>query len=138
MFDRTVKKVAGLGFAAVALAIVAIPASGLLTVPAFAADDAQHDPAAHAGAAAAALDPARIAKGRELFQSWSCNACHTLADAKANGAVGPIFDGDANLTEEFVTTRVTTGQGAMPAFGGQLSKEEIADLAYYLTKVAAK
>lgn len=137
MFDRTVKKVAGFGFAAAALAAVAIPSSGLLTVPAFAADDAA-DTAAHAATAPAALDPARISKGRELFQSWSCNACHTLADAKANGAVGPSFDGDTNLTEEFITTRVTGGQGAMPAFGGQLSKEEIADLAYYLTRVAAK
>lgn len=138
MFDRTVKKAAGLGFTAIMLAVAALPASGLLTGQAIAAEDATDAAAAHAAMPAATLDASRIAKGRDLFTSWSCNACHTLADAKANGAVGPSFDGDTNLTEDFVTGRVTNGQGAMPAFGGQLSKEEIADLAYYVTKVAAK
>ncbi len=95
----------------------------------------------HAGpaiAAAGALDTGRIAKGRDLFNSWSCSACHTLADAKAGGSVGPSFDGHDGLTEEFITGKVTNGQGAMPAFGGQLTKEEIADLAYYVSHVAAK
>lgn len=122
-----------------AMAVVAIPASGLLADRAVGSEIAAEGAVAATHAeTGAALDPARIAKGRDLFNSWSCNACHTLADAKANGAVGPSFDGDANLTEDFVRGRVANGQGAMPAFGGQLTKEEIADLAYYLTQVAAK
>lgn len=95
-------------------------------------------PAVAAAAGHAEVDATRIAAGRELFNNWSCNACHALSDAKAAGAVGPSLDGDANLTEEFIIGRVANGQGAMPAFGGQLSDKEIADLAYYLTKVAKK
>ena len=134
MAYRIGKKLAGLGFAAAVLA-VALPATGLLSDQARAADDA----ATLGGPeAAAALDNGRIDKGRELFNSWSCSACHALADAKASGAVGPSLDGHEGLTEDFVSGKVTNGQGAMPAFGGQLTKEEIADLAYYVSHVAAK
>lgn len=101
------------------------PEAAQAATPAVAADHAE-------------VDATRIAAGRELFNNWSCNACHALSDAKAAGAVGPSLDGDANLTEEFIIGRVANGQGAMPAFGGQLSDKEIADLAYYLTKVAKK
>lgn len=131
VIDRSGKTFAGFGFAAIVFALAAVPAASLLTGQANAADEA-HD--AHAAAA----DPERIAKGRDLFNSWSCSACHTLADAKANGAVGPSFDGNASINEAFVTSRVTNGQGAMPAFGGQLTKEEIADLAYYLSRASVK
>ncbi len=92
---------------------------------------------AHA-AAPAAVDATRIAAGRELFSNWGCNACHALSDAKASGAVGPSLDGDANLSQGFIVDKVTNGQGAMPAFGGQLTEKEIDDLAYYLVQVAKK
>lgn len=95
-------------------------------------------PVAASVAPAAASDEVRFAKSRELFNSWSCSACHALADAKASGAVGPALDGNSSLTEAFIISRLTNGQGAMPAFGGQLTTEEIADMAYYLTKVAKK
>ena len=81
---------------------------------------------------------AKIAKGRTLFADYGCGSCHALADAGATGRVGPSFDGDTSLTEAFVINRVTNGQGAMPAFGGQLSDEEIGDIAAYLTHVATK
>jgi mono/diheme cytochrome c family protein len=120
-----------------------MPASEAVSQPASApaAAPSASAPAAASAAAVAgtpALDPARIAAGRDLFSNWGCSACHTLADAKSNGAVGPSFDGNAGLTEDFVTGRVTNGQGAMPAFGGQLTPKEISDLAYYLTRVAKK
>ena len=83
-------------------------------------------------------DAARIQKGRDSFNNFSCGSCHSLADAGATGHVGPSFDGNAGLSETFVIDRVTNGQGAMPAFGGQLSDEEIADLAFYVTHSAAK
>ncbi len=139
--QRTGKKRAGFGIAAAALAVAALSASALVTGQAVAADPAPAaaDAAAPAApAAGAATDEARIAAGRELFSNWGCSACHTLADAKASGAVGPSFDGDTGLTEDLIVSRVTNGQGAMPAFGGQLTPKEIADLAYYLTKVAKK
>jgi mono/diheme cytochrome c family protein len=142
-------KVAKLGFAVAAVAMASIPAMGLLTDSAAAsavAHDDEHGAHAEAaagtdataaGATAAPVDAGRIAKGRELFDGWSCSACHTLAAAEASGAVGPSLDG-SGLTEEFIVSRITDGQGAMPGFGGQLTTEEIADLSYYLTKVAAK
>ncbi|HWW66217.1 MAG TPA: cytochrome c [Sphingomonadaceae bacterium] len=91
-----------------------------------------------AKAAPAKADDASLAKGRELFNNWSCGSCHSLADAGATGHVGPSFDGDANLNKDFIINRVTNGQGAMPAFGGQLTDEEIAELATYITQVSAK
>jgi mono/diheme cytochrome c family protein len=93
---------------------------------------------AAAAAGSATMDQTRIAAGRELFGSWGCTACHTLSDARSNGAVGPSLDGNASLTEDFITSRVTNGQGAMPAFGGQLTPKEVSDVAYYIAHVAKK
>jgi mono/diheme cytochrome c family protein len=84
--------------------------------------------------AAAGADAAKMAKGRELFANWSCNSCHALSDAGADGHVGPAFDGNAELTEAFVVNRVTNGQGPMPAFGGQMTDDEIATIAAYIVK----
>jgi mono/diheme cytochrome c family protein len=84
-------------------------------------------------------DPAAVKeKGRDLFATWGCASCHSLADADATGHVGPSFDGDANLTKAFVIDRVTNGQGPMPAFGGQMTDQEIAAIATYITMVATK
>lgn len=92
--------------------------------------------AAPAGPEGASADA--IAKGRELFNNWSCGTCHALKDADASGHVGPALDGNPHLTEAFIVDRVSNGQGPMPAFGGQLSEEEIAELAAYIHQVAAK
>lgn len=77
-------------------------------------------------------DAAKLAKGRDLFANWSCGSCHSLSDAGADGHVGPAFDGNTALTEPFVVNRVTNGQGAMPAFGGQMTDAEIATIAHYI------
>jgi mono/diheme cytochrome c family protein len=83
-------------------------------------------------------DAAKLDKGKQIFTDYSCGNCHSLADAGATGHVGPALDGDSNLTEAFVADRVTNGSGPMPGFGGQLSQDEIAALAAYVTKVATK
>lgn len=94
------------------------------------------------GQAPAATDPAAanaaLDKGRELFGNYGCANCHTLGDAGATGHVGPSFDGDANLTEDFVINRVTNGQGAMPSFSGQMSADEMAAVAAYVVHAASK
>ena len=77
-------------------------------------------------------------RGHELFANYGCGGCHILAAAGAMGDVGPAFDGDSDLTEAFVADRVANGQGAMPAFGGQLSAEEIAVIAAYVVQAAHK
>ena len=81
---------------------------------------------------------ASIERGRALFASLPCGSCHTLSDAGTTGQVGPMLDGDANLSEALIISRITNGQGAMPGFSDQLSEQDIADLAAYLMHVAAK
>lgn len=99
-----------------------------------------------AGAVAMAVDPTQQAdteltaeqmeQGRELFNSWSCSACHVLGDAGGNGHIGPSLDGNTAIDKDFIVARVSNGQGAMPGFGGQMSDEEIDLLAQYV--MAAK
>jgi mono/diheme cytochrome c family protein len=117
---------ASMGIISLGLVIACVPASE----PARAADE----PATPAPAAAAPKAPneALRAKGRELFSNWGCIACHTLADAGGHGDVGPSLDGGTRLTKDYVARMVANGQGAMPAFGGQMTEEEIADLAAYI------
>jgi mono/diheme cytochrome c family protein len=78
-----------------------------------------------------------IEAGRDLFNTWSCSACHTLTDAGSSGAVGPSLD-NANLTHDFIVNRVTNGQGPMPSFGGQIDDADIGKLADYIVAVNHK
>ena len=57
--------------------------------------------------------------------------CHTLKAAGSSGNVGPNLD-DAKPDLALVVDRVTNGKGAMPSFKGQLSDQEIADVAQYV------
>lgn len=70
-------------------------------------------------------------KGKIVFADAGCAACHTLADAKATGTVGPNLDAgrpDAAL----VVDRVTNGRGGMQSFKGQLTKAQIESVAAYV------
>lgn len=78
-----------------------------------------------------------VTAGRELFNTWSCNQCHTLTDAGSSGAVGPSLD-NPNLTHDFIVTRVTNGSGPMPSFSGQISDADIGKLADYIVAVNHK
>lgn len=129
------KVAAALGFVGLGLTLAVAPSSRLLAsqAPELADNAAAAQPAAKADDDKALLD-----KGRELFSNWGCGSCHSLADAGATGHVGPSFDGDVNLTVNFITNRVTNGQGGMPAFGGQMTDEEIKTIATYISKVAQK
>jgi len=72
-------------------------------------------------------------KGKEVFETAGCKSCHTLADAGATGTVGPNLD-DAKPDKDLVITRVTKGMGAMPPFKGQLTDQQIADVAAYVVQ----
>jgi mono/diheme cytochrome c family protein len=89
-------------------------------------------PAADAGAT---LTAEQVAASRDIFNNFSCGACHVLGDAGATGQIGPSLDGNANLDHEFTVNRVTHGQGAMPGFGGQIADEDIDMLATYIMQV---
>ena len=71
--------------------------------------------------------------GKRIFLSAGCTGCHTLADAGATGTVGPNLD-QAKPDYRKATARVTLGKGAMPSFKGQLSTQQIADVAAYVVK----
>jgi mono/diheme cytochrome c family protein len=71
--------------------------------------------------------------GKAIFLSAGCTGCHTLADAKATGTVGPNLD-QAKPDYRLATARVTLGKGQMPSFKGQLSAQQIADVAAYVVK----
>jgi mono/diheme cytochrome c family protein len=71
------------------------------------------------------------AAGGKIFQSAGCTGCHTLAAAKSTGTVGPNLD-QAKPDYRRATARVTNGKGAMPSFKGQLSDQQIADVATYV------
>ena len=72
-------------------------------------------------------------KGEAVFASAGCGGCHTLDAAGSSGTVGPNLD-DAKPDFALVVDRVTNGRGAMPSFEGQLSEQQIADVAQYVVE----
>ena len=123
----------------------------LLLVGFFGSDDAEHEAEAAVAETAPAEDgeetaPAETAPpagegapagdaaaGKAVFDSAGCAGCHTLADAGASGTVGPNLD-ETKPTFELAVDRVTNGAGAMPAFAGQLSEQQIQDVAAYVVQ----
>ena len=72
------------------------------------------------------------ANGETIFASAGCGGCHTFEAAGSTGAVGPNLD-DISPSFDEVVEQVTNGGGAMPAFGDQLSEQEIRDVAAFVT-----
>jgi mono/diheme cytochrome c family protein len=72
-----------------------------------------------------------VARGEEVFASASCGGCHTMAAANASGTVGPNLD-ELKPSLDAVVAQVTNGGGAMPAFGDQLSDDDIKAVAAYV------
>ncbi|HKD94390.1 MAG TPA: c-type cytochrome [Gaiellaceae bacterium] len=70
------------------------------------------------------------AKGKAIFLA-NCGSCHTLADAKTTGTIGPNLD---SLKPDYqaATAQVTNGGQVMPSFKTQLTTQQIADVAAYV------
>jgi mono/diheme cytochrome c family protein len=66
-----------------------------------------------------------------LFTS-NCGSCHVLEKAGTSGAVGPNLD-EAQPSFEDAVTQIRNGGGGMPAFGEQLTDEQIRALARYVS-----
>lgn len=62
--------------------------------------------------------------GKAVFTSAGCLRCHVLADYRATK---PTYD--------LVVTRVTNGYGEMPSFKRALNKQQIQDVAAYVSSV---
>jgi mono/diheme cytochrome c family protein len=71
--------------------------------------------------------------GADVWTANGCGGCHTLAAANASGNVGPNLD-ETQPSYELAVTRITQGQGAMPAFGDQLEPQQIADVSQYVVE----
>jgi mono/diheme cytochrome c family protein len=89
-------------------------------------------------AAPAPVTPASKLKGdpvagKAVFDKAGCKGCHTLAAAGATGTVGPNLD-QIKPNYQLATARVTLGKGVMPSFKGQLSDQEIANVAAFVVK----
>jgi mono/diheme cytochrome c family protein len=74
--------------------------------------------------------------GKAVFASAGCGGCHTLEDANSSGGIGPNLD-ESQPDLELVVDRVTNGQGAMPSFKGQLSEQQINDVAAYVVQATS-
>jgi cytochrome c6 len=74
--------------------------------------------------------------GKEIFLGdGGCGACHTLADAGTSGVIGPNLD-ESQPDLDLAVQRITDGQGAMPSFEGQLTEQQILDVATYVSTAA--
>ncbi|MGZ4353939.1 MAG: c-type cytochrome, partial [Gaiellaceae bacterium] len=71
--------------------------------------------------------------GKAVFASAGCGNCHTLSAAGANGTVGPNLD-QKKPPLALVLLRVTQGKGAMPSFKGQLTPQQIKDVAAFVVQ----
>jgi mono/diheme cytochrome c family protein len=72
------------------------------------------------------------ANGEQVYAAAGCGGCHTFEAAGSSGSVGPNLD-DASPSFDLVVTQVTNGGGAMPAFGDELSEQEIRDVAAFVS-----
>ena len=73
--------------------------------------------------------------GAAVFTEAGCGSCHTFEAAGSTGTIGPNLD-EAAPSTELAVERVTEGMGAMPAFGDQLSPEQIRAVAEYVSQTA--
>jgi cytochrome c553 len=80
------------------------------------------------GGGGAAGDPAA---GEEVFASAGCGSCHTLQEAGTSGTVGPNLD-ESSVDEAAAAQQIAEGGGGMPPFSGQLSEEQIQDVAAFV------
>ena len=94
------------------------------------------EPASAAEAPATAATPppsANADAGKQVFATAQCGGCHTMKAAGSTGEVGPNLD---QLKPSFgvIVHQVEVGGGPMPAFKGQLSDQQIQDVAAYVYK----
>nr|YP_009312808.1 Cytochrome c553 [Helminthora furcellata]SCW21062.1 Cytochrome c553 [Helminthora furcellata]SCW23922.1 Cytochrome c553 [Helminthora furcellata] len=81
---------------------------------------------------------ADIAAGEQIFNA-NCAACH----AGGNNAIitektlkKDVLEANSMNSVNAITTQVTDGKGAMPAFGGRLEDEDIENVANYVLSQA--
>ena len=82
--------------------------------------------------------PSRLLPATRLRARKSSSASAPVVSAirsrtpARNGSIGPNLD-DAAPSLELALDRITNGQGAMPSFSDQLTEQQIADVAAYVS-----
>ena len=89
--------------------------------------------ASETSASAASVTPSL--PGAAVFASSGCGGCHALAAAGSAGTVGQNLD-QLKPAKAAVSAIVTQGRGAMPSFAGQLSAQEIDQVAEFVSSSA--
>ena len=111
-----------------------------LAVPPMPADLVEGEDADAVAAYVAMVAGKPVAKGRQATSgkdifAANCGSCHKLKDAGTNGTVGPNLDElKPDITR--VQQQVINGGGAMPAFKGTLTPDQIAAVAKYVSSAA--
>lgn len=73
--------------------------------------------------------------GAQLFLDQGCGNCHVMADAETTGTVGPNLD-ETQPDFQSAFEQIKNGGGGMPAYEGELSDQEIANIAAYVSESA--
>jgi cytochrome c551 len=71
--------------------------------------------------------------GAEVYASAGCGNCHVFEAAGSAGSVGPNLD-ESDIDYEGAEQQIRNGGGGMPAYEGQLSDEEIANVAAFVSQ----
>ena len=85
----------------------------------------------HGGEGAA--EEGNAERGATVFAA-NCSGCHGGNGTGGNG--GPDLSSVTSMSA--VIAQVTNGGGGMPAFGDQLTKQQISDVAAYVTQKVGK
>jgi len=108
----------------------ATPAAPATPAPAATTTTAPATPAAPASGGSSQASAA----GKAVFTA-NCASCHTLKSDNATGQVGPNLD-TLKPGAAIVAKQVAAGGGGMPAFKGQLTDKQIADVAAFVAATA--
>jgi cytochrome c553 len=74
--------------------------------------------------------------GASVFADAGCGSCHTFKAAGSSGTVGPNLD-ERKPSFDDVVRKVKSGGGGMPSFEGDLSEQEIRDVAEFVSGQAS-
>lgn len=97
-------------------------------------DEENSTAAGAAKAHEAALDVEGDAKrGRRVWTTAGCGACHTLSASNATGTSAPNLD-EIRPSQRLVVDRVALGFRAMPTYQGLLTPQQIADVGAYVAE----
>jgi cytochrome c553 len=77
-------------------------------------------------------EPSASGPGATVYAEAGCGSCHTYEPAGSNGNIGPNLD-ESDVSFEEAVEQIRNGGNGMPAFGDDLSEQEIEDVARFVT-----